>query len=74
MAWPSTGASWRDNISLQPILNLTLQDRPTTSRSERLVEEALVMKGLLMKVPPFGFPTQIAKEARMAFLVRIADY
>ena len=32
------------------------------------------MKGLLMKVPPFGFPTQIAKEARMAFLVRIADY
>ena len=38
--------------------------RPT-SRSERLVEEAFVMK---------GFPTQIAKEAGVVLSVRIADY
>ena len=44
--------------------------RPT-SRSKRLVKEALVMKGL--KVPPFGFPTQIAKEAGVVLSVRIAD-
>ena len=43
-------------------------NRPT-SMSERLFEEALVKKG----GPPFGFPTQIAKEARVVQSVRIAD-
>ena len=39
------------------------------SRSERLVEEALVMKVR----PPLAYPTQIAKEARVVFSVRTAD-
>ena len=45
--------------------------RPT-SWSERLFEEALVMKGLI--VLPFGFSTQIAKKTRVVISVRISDY
>ena len=43
-----------------------------TSRCERLVKEALGTKGLILI--PFGFPTQIEKEAGVVFPVRISDY
>ena len=52
-----------------------------TSKSQRLVKVALVIKGLIVRLdsacltlPAFGFPTQIAKETRQIFSVRITDY
>ena len=48
-----------------------LETRPT-SRSERLVKEALVDERRMI-VPPIGIPTQIAKEAGVVQSVKIAD-